>query len=182
MRLINGFLHAHYRYAKITVRDYLLAVIDLLITKIIRAKNITFHLPVEVQFHSHSRFRIDGVDFIKWVGAIGRLLKIPVCWENTAWLNKGDWGLKEQTSWREIPENINLCLDTGHLILGSRSIQEARERIREFLKRYAKRVKHLHIHENDLIHDEHLAPNKIIDKKLFNEIIKERTWIIEPPD
>lgn len=171
----SNFLHAKYNYNCLNLYSYIRALLDLIIGKIKRVKNITFHLPIEICLPSKinlSRAKL----YLNFVEMMSRMVRINVVWENIAFLSTKDWSIVEQSTWDYVPKNINLCLDTGHLILNEKN---PRKRILEISKKYDKQIKHLHIHENDLLHDLHLPPKRIIDKKTFKIITKGRTWIIE---
>ncbi|OGK12111.1 hypothetical protein A3C98_03980 [Candidatus Roizmanbacteria bacterium RIFCSPHIGHO2_02_FULL_37_15] len=169
------YVHASYSYSPLGVFHYIKAVKDLILARIVNAINITFHFPIELAFPSSINTK-RGIVYINWVEFWAKKLKVVVVWENISLLKKTDWSLLEQSTWEYIPKRINLCLDTGHLILGEKN---PRKRILEIIKKYGRRIKHLHLHENDLKRDLHLPPGKIL-KPLFNLLIKGRTWIIEP--
>ncbi|MCR4326899.1 MAG: hypothetical protein NUV52_04580 [Candidatus Roizmanbacteria bacterium] len=115
------------------------------------------------------------MSYIEWVAS---LLSVEVVWENIAFLCTLDWSLVEQMNWDLIPSNVYLCLDTGHLMLGSKNPEKT---IAKILNVFGNRVKHLHIHENDLVHDSHEKPHLYLTPKFVSQITKGRTWIYEPP-
>ena len=117
---------------------------------------------------------------VKFGNFLAALVRVKLYWENAPLLNYEAWDLKHgPTEWNLVPLKIPLCLDTGHLILSSESIREAQEKILAISKERQEQIKHLHIHENDLIHDSHLAPNNILTKELIQEITQKRTYIFE---
>ena len=67
----------------------------------------------------------------------------------------------------------------AHLILGVKNINQARARIKKILAERGGQIKHLHLHENDLLYDLHNSVGKVIDKKLLEILIKGRSYIYE---
>lgn len=177
MKTKDRHYHAHYRYSKLNLWDYIIAVLDLIIAKFLNSKSITFHLPVGVQFKSY--LNNSNWVFVHRISKLSYYFSISCYWENTALCTVDTWKLKEQSNLLNIKGDVNICLDTGHLILGSDNIKDARKRILMFLKKYSNQIKHIHLHENDLIHDQHKKTGKIINKKLRNSLIKGRTYIDE---
>ena len=117
---------------------------------------------------------------VKFGNLLAKFISVNLYWENAPLLNHETWDLKHgPTDWSLVPTKINLCLDTGHLILGSKSIKEAQDKILTIFKERQHQIKHIHIHENDLIHDTHLPPQNILNKELLQEITKDRTYIFE---
>jgi sugar phosphate isomerase/epimerase len=148
--------------------------------KVISSKSVTVHLPLEIQHPKHfvkikwAKRLIDFGEFWK------RALKIPLYWENAPLLNEGTWDLVfGQTKWHLVPGDIDLCLDMGHLMLGAKSVKEARGAILKLLKKKGKQVKHLHLHENNFIHDTHNKPGKVLTNSFLKRIKKGRTFIYE---
>ena len=170
------YVHASYSFSQLTPKNYIFALRDLLLARLTNPKNITFHFPLEIMFASMINIK-KGNSYVEWVEAVAKKLGVLVVWENIAFLNEKDWSLKEQAIWKYIPKNVSLCLDTGHIILGEKN---PKKKILQIVGKYGKRIKHLHLHENDLIHDLHLPPGKIL-KPLMKYLTKGRTWIIEPP-
>ena len=180
MRIQNGHAHATTRYKAIGLVDFFLLLRDCLETYIHNHKSINVHLPYELQHpHKFPGKRI-GLSYVKFGEILKRMLHIQLYWENAPALIVGKWSLAYgQTNLENIPTNINLCLDTGHLMLGSKNPGRT---ISTCLKRFGKQIKHVHLHENDLKSDQHIPPSKHLNKKLVKEIIQGRTWIIEKPD
>lgn len=175
----DGHLHAWCLYKPISPAHFYYLFASILACKITRAKSLTTHLPLELQHHIFPNFKI-GLKLIKFGNFLAALLQVKLYWENAPLLNYGVWDLKcGPTEWSLVPHKIPLCLDTGHLMLGSGSIKEAQEKILSIFKERHEQIKHLHIHENDLIHDSHLSPNNILNPEIIGEITKNRTYIFE---
>ncbi|NMB84351.1 hypothetical protein GYA28_03635 [Candidatus Roizmanbacteria bacterium] len=188
IRVQNNHGHAVPLFTPTSWRHYSYLFISIFLAKVRRYTTLTQHLPLEIQHPKQFPKSYDkGYRLIKFGEFLSRLFKVNLCWENAPLLNYGTWDLKYgQIDWDKIPGNINLCIDTGHLMLGSKDKQEARRRVTNIvLKRFPERVKHLHIHENDLKVDRHWQPNKrklherILNKSLIEKIIKGRTYIYE---
>ena len=176
MKIQDGYMHAHYRYSPITLYSYLIAIIDIIIAQLLRPKNITFHFPIEIAFPSQWKKYKRGIRFINIIEQVAGFFHVSILWENISWLHTHDWSLKEQMQWKKVPPKIKICFDTGHAMLGTKN---PRAKITQILTRYGDRIKHIHLHENDLLHDLHLPPHKHLTKPFVNQIIKNRTWIIE---
>lgn len=145
--------------------------------------SLNVHLPFELQ---HPKIYVNhgiGLSFIHFGETLRRMVGIQLFWENSPELNVGTWDLKfDQTEWELIPrEGMDLCLDTGHLMLGSSSPDEAQRRIQDVLADRGPQIKHLHIHENDLVSDQHLPIGTIITSDLFQEMVQNRSYIFEKP-
>lgn len=145
--------------------------------------SLNVHLPYEIQ---HPDIYVEhrlGESFIRFGETLRHMFGIQLFWENAPELNIGTWDLKfDQTVWESVPhQGLDLCLDTGHLMLGSNSPQEAQQKIRKVLNERESQVKHLHVHENDLVSDLHLPIGNIITTDLFQEIIQNRSYIFEEP-
>lgn len=67
-------------------------------------------------------------------------------------------------------------------MLEAKDDHEARQRIEGILSERGKQIKHLHIHENDLLHDDHLPIGRVITPDLFGKLVEGRTYIFERPD
>lgn len=142
--------------------------------------SVTAHLPLEIQHPAQFRNKKKAYQLIAWGETIKKIMRIPLYWENAPLLRYGSWNLKYgQTRWDMIPTTLDLCLDTGHILLGSKNKKQAQERILNILQKKGKQIKHLHLHENDLLHDLHWKPNVIIDAKLKRRLTKDCTYIIE---
>jgi|SRR3989344_3804737 len=180
MRIQDHHAHADCRYCRIDWRDYVLLFKNILQAKIQNVRSLNVHLPFEVQHPTQYEDVQRGLRYIHFGETLKKLFDIKLYWENAPAQNYGTWDLKNgQTQWQYIPQTIHLCLDTGHVMLGAKSIQEARKRISTILKERGKQIRHLHIHENDLQHDTHNPIGKVITKKLFEDLINNRTYIFE---
>lgn len=180
MKIENGHLHAWTLYSEIGWRHFLFLWLSLIAGKVMFSKSVTAHLPLEIQHPNYFNNLKLALRLIKFGHWWKRFLRISLYWENAPLLNYDSWDLKfGQTEWDLVPKEIDLCLDTGHLILGSRNVKEARKRLREILERGDSQIKHLHLHENDLVHDIHSFPEKILNKRLMGSLIKGKTYIFE---
>ncbi|MBI4992064.1 MAG: hypothetical protein HZB99_02495 [Candidatus Harrisonbacteria bacterium] len=175
----SGHFHAWCRYDPTSWKHYAYLFASIMVCKIRRFKSVTTHLPLELQHHIYPR-RKKGERLIKFGEFLAALIQVNLYWENAPLFNFGTWDLKHgQIEWELVPKNIPLCFDTGHAMLGAKSSEKARESILTIFKKRAGQIKHLHVHENDLIHDTHTTPNKIITKELLLEITKGKTYIFE---
>ena len=168
--------HATYSYERLNFWSFAVAVKEILLARWLGARNLTFHFPVELAFVSCLNETVGG-KYVRWVEWWAMKLGVQVVWENIVWLSEKDWSLKEKMMWDHIPFGVNLCMDTGHLMIGS--VDPVAE-IRSFIKKFGKRIKHLHIHENDLKHDLHLPPGEVLKPMFIEEITRGRTWMYEP--
>ena len=64
-------------------------------------------------------------------------------------------------------------------MLGSSSVEAAQEEIKRIFNDRKSQIKHLHIHENDLIWDTHNPPDRVITLELLEQITERRTYIFE---
>ncbi len=180
MRQQNGHYHALTLYEAVNWRHFLYLWWSLVVAKLFSAKSLTAHLPLEIQHPGKYTLIKMANRFISWGEFWKKLFRVNLYWENAPLLIYGSWKLKHgQTAWRQVPKHIWLCLDTGHLIQGSQNPSLARKRIRSVLKSRGAQVKHLHLHENDLIHDNHWHPKRILTKNLLKILKKGRTFIYE---
>lgn len=183
----NNHAHAIVLFEATSWKHFYYLFLSILLTKLKRYKSLTCHLPLEIQHPQKFRKHKNAIKFISFGEFLKRKIKIKLYWENAPLLEVKNWSLRfGQSSWKTIPENIDLCIDTGHLILGSKNKEEARKRIELIiLKQFVGRVKHLHIHENDLISDHHWNPSKVRPKdriltgSLIDKITKGKTYIYE---
>lgn len=181
MKKIKNHLHALSFYEEISIKHFLALWISLLYAKVFSCTSVTVHLPLELQHPNKFKKLGEANNFIKFGEFWKKKFNKKLYWENSPLLIYGKWNLKYgQSSWELIPNNIELCLDTGHLMLGSRNINIARKRIYKAIKDRNTQIKHLHIHENDLVHDLHKKPSKVLNKKIINFLKKGRTFIYEP--
>jgi sugar phosphate isomerase/epimerase len=174
--------HAHddSRYKEIGWPDYAILLKNIIEVRLYSYISLNVHLPFEVQHPSVYPCLKKGLMFIRFGERMKRIFNIRLYWENAPAQNYGTWNLKNgQTQWEHIPETIDLCLDTGHVMLEARSVEEARRNIVKILKKRGKQIKHLHVHENDLLHDTHNPIGKVITKKLLADLTYNRTYIFE---
>jgi sugar phosphate isomerase/epimerase len=175
----DGHLHAWCLYESISWRHFLYLGISIVAGKFVSSKSLTTHLPLELQHSIYTNKKLAN-KLLEFGTRLASVFKVRLYWENSPLLNYGSWDLKHgQTEWELIPRDVPLCLDTGHLILGVSSTEEAQKKILEIFEKYINQIGHLHIHENDLVHDSHNSPDKIITKKLLEEITKDKTYIFE---
>lgn len=180
MNIHNRHAHAIYGHGSLSEKDYYNLLRNVIETKLKSYLSLTAHLPFEIQHPKVYLNLNNGLRFINFGEKLKRLFKIKLYWENAPAQNNKIWTLRYgQTDWGKVPGKIELCLDTGHLILGARTISEARGRIEKVLTERGQQIKHLHLHENDLAHDTHEPIGKMIDKKLLAKLTKNRTYIFE---
>jgi hypothetical protein len=176
----NSHYHADGRYRDLKTSDYLTALQEIILFKSQKGSSLNFHIPYEIQFKSH-RNKFKGILFMNYVWLMGKVFGAKIYWENTCILNTLDWSFLEANSF--IPERYDLTLDIGHLMLGSKTKDEAIERIKIFLKKHNKSIKHLHLHINNFVSDEHNNKkeniNNFLGSELYSQLIKERSYIFE---
>jgi sugar phosphate isomerase/epimerase len=181
MKLQDGHLHAWSLYKPITKGHFLRLLASVVVGRILFVKSITVHLPLEILHPKQYKNQRLALCFIEFGQCLRDLTKIKLYWENAPLLKYGSWDLKYgQNSWNLIPNDIDLCLDTGHLMLGAKNVHIARKRIKEVILQRGSQIKHLHIHENNLRNDSHNKIGKIVNAKIFSEIIKDKSYIFEP--
>lgn len=190
LRIENNHAHAFMIYEPTDLRHFVALSYSILQAKLYKCTSITTHLPFEIQhpqFFSKRRFYIAQA-LILFGEIQKKLFHIPLYWENCPIFNIGTWDLRYgQTNWETVPTNIDLCIDTGHLMMGSKNKKEATLLIERIFQIRAKQIKHLHIHENNLISDLHKNPKKqktkerILSDVLIKKIQKGRTYIFEKP-
>lgn len=180
MKNENGHIHAISYYEKTSIKHFIALLVSVLYTRLRRGKSLTVHFPLEIMYPTVFPDKKMAHAFIWWGEWLKKRLHIPLYWENAPLLSYGSWRLKYgQMDWSIVPSHVDLCLDTGHLMLGSQSVNDARKRIKSIVKQYGKKIKHLHIHENNLISDTHNPPSQIITKQLLKEMCVGRTYIFE---
>lgn len=178
-KFTDGHMHAWCMYAPVSWKHYAVLAISIIFGNVAGVKSITTHLPLELQHRIYPRIK-SGRRLIAFGKILAAIFRTKLYWENAPLFNYGVWNLKcGQTDWEIVPYDIALCLDTGHAMIGAQSSDEARNIIRSIFQKRQAQIKHFHIHENDLVHDIHLAPNKIITKELIAEITRDRTYIFE---
>lgn len=181
IKIQDEHLHASTMYEPTSASHFWKLLASILIAKFLRAKSVNVHLPLEILHPSIYTNKKIGILFVRFGEFLKRLFCIELYWENAPLLKYGTWDLKHgQSDWRLVPDDIDLCLDTGHLMLGAISTKQARERILHILKLRGKQIKHIHLHENDLIHDSHQQHSFIITPDLRNIITAGRSFILEP--
>lgn len=176
--------HQHYHattlYQAISLKHFFLLLGDVLIFKFKKGRSLTVHLPLEIQHPHHFHHLFLAKMFIEFGELLKYIFQIHLYWENAPLLVYGSWQLKfGQTVWRLIPKNIDLCLDVGHLILGCKNIPATRNRILKLVNKRGFQIKHLHLHENDLVHDLHFPPRRILGSEIIQQLTKNRTYIFE---
>ena len=151
--------------------------LSVLACRISCCKSLTTHLPLELQHRVYSRLGV-AKKLVESGQFLAALFRINLYWENAPLLNYGTWDLKHgQTEWNLVPYNVPLCFDTGHAILGVLSDKQAQEEILAIFRERRSQIKHLHLHENDFIHDTHDPIGKVITEDIFREIIDGKTYI-----
>jgi len=180
IKIQDTHLHAITHYGPVSFGHFLSLFISVCMGKLTGATSITAHLPLEIQhptlYPNHQRAKT----LLLFGEKLKKLFHIPLYWENAPLLHYKTWNLQHgQTDWKRIPKHIALCLDTGHLMLGSPDIKHAQQRIQILLRTRGNQIRHIHLHENDLVHDLHQYPKKVITKKLLDKLIHNRTYILE---
>ena len=180
MRVEDGHAHARTSYKLLSTRDYFLLLISVVECKYKIHKSLSVHLPFEIQ-HDQVINTAKGIRFINFGELLRKMFRIKLYWENAPWLNYGTWDLKYgNTNWDNVPKNIDLCLDTGHLMLGAKNKNDFLIKLNWVMKNYDEQIKHLHLHDNNFKSDQHIqVPGEVISKKLFKKLIKNRSYIIE---
>jgi hypothetical protein len=186
MRVQEGHAHAEPHFRELISSDYFVIAKNILQTRQAGYKSLTAHLPLEVQHASVYDNLMQGLIFIKFSEIAKRSANINLQWENAPLCKHDTWDLKHgQTMWYFIPTNIDLCLDTGHLMLGASSINEGRKRIERILSDRGEQIKHLHVHVNNLISDLHITDpervREVLGKPLLEKLTEGRTYIYEIP-
>lgn len=188
IRIQEGHLHSISYYEPTHILHFIFFLYSFFVAKKYSCKSICQHLPFEIEHPKVYKNIKGGRFFISFGEFLKRIFNMKLYWENSPVLVIGTWKLKHgQTNWDMIPNEIELCLDTGHLMLGSSSVEKARQRIQDISQKFGNRIKHLHIHENDLCIDKHWKPlSKKAEKKVFTKLfltrlLKNRTHIFEIP-
>ena len=158
-----------------------------LLTSVVECKlrqctSLTVHLPFELQHREAAK--LFGTTYAYRLLYIGELLKklfrIKLYWENAPWLNVTTWDLKYgNTIWGSYLYDLEICLDTGHLMLGCSNKKQFEGRLTSVFKLYGKQIRHLHLSENDFNHDQHNHTRRILTKTILDKITKGRTYIWE---
>lgn len=180
MKEQDNHFHARTTYRPTAVKDFLMLAGDLGTVRASGGASLNIHLPFEIQHPDAYPCLNRGAVFIRFGEIMKRIYHVPLYWENAPELVYGTWELAHgQTDWHWVPTDIDLTLDVGHLMIGASSIDEARERILTVLADRHDQIRHLHVHENDLLHDEHWAVGKIITKPFLARITTGVTFIFE---
>lgn len=177
---LDQHLHAQSLFTPVSWKHFFYLGKSILSARSKKAASLTTHLPLEFQHGIYTNKGLAG-KLIKFGDTLAALLQVKLYWENAPLLNFGSWELKHgQTEWMLVPKDIALCLDVGHLMLGTASKEEARDTILAVFRERQAQIKHLHIHENDLQHDIHNhRVGTIITQELLTEITAGRTYIFE---
>lgn len=184
MRVEFGHAHAHTRYLPVSLLDYLYLLVDVVIVKFYKYKSLNVHLPFEVQHPTVYSTTIFSRGYIKFGEFLKNISHINLFWENAPEEIYGTWTLKHnQTDWSQVPPEVDLCLDIGHLSLGAVNISEARKGIRRLINERGHQIKHLHLHTNNLKADQHCTDivliERVFSKKLIDSLKVGRTYIYE---
>lgn len=182
MRVEHNHAHADTRYKDIGLVDYHRLLKNIVEARKKNYSTLNVHIPFEIQHPSYYSYLkgIKAYTYIVFGEILKKAFRTKLYWENAPMLNYGRWDLaRGQTDWTHIPKWIELCLDTGHHMLGSKDVDEARQRIVDILVSRGKQIKHLHIHENDLQTDKHWHSWKVITQDLMEELQRGRSFIFE---
>lgn len=184
MRVEFGHAHAKTRYLPISPLDYFYLLVDVASVKWCRYKSLNVHLPFEVQHPHIYRSTLFSRYFIFFGELLKKKFKINLFWENAPEENYGVWTLKYgQTNWTNVPSDIDLCLDIGHFSLGYPSYRKARQEMDLFLSERGLQIKHLHLHTNNLLEDQHITDvtkvEKDFSKTFISKLKKNRSYIYE---
>jgi sugar phosphate isomerase/epimerase len=183
MREQDNHFHADTRYGETGLPDFINLYKNIVEVERAGGLSLNVHLPFEIQHPTVFKNYQRGAAMIYVGEQMKQLFGVKLVWENAPLLNVGTWDLAQgQSKWGLVPRSIDLCLDTGHLMLGAESIEQARSRIRFILGERGDQIQHLHIHENGLKSDDHLQIGNVIDEELFIELTQGgRTFIFEEP-
>ena len=110
-----------------------------------------------------------------------RIFNINLFWENAPWLDHNSFSLKYQnTNWVRVPSKIDLCLDTGHLMLGCKNKKIFYRVLNDLLTKRGDQIKFLHLHENNFKSDDHIqVPGRVLTKTIIKSLTKRRNFIFE---
>ena len=175
----EGHLHAWCLYERTSWKHFLVLLLSTIKSRLTSAKSVTTHLPLEFQHRVYKNIG-HAWRLIVFGRFLAALFQIKLYWENAPLLRYGTWDLKHgPVDWSLVPANISLCFDTGHEMLGASNAAEAQERILNAFRLRQSQIKHIHLHENDLVHDLHNPPEKILTPQIITELTKDRTYIFE---
>lgn len=180
MRIQSNHHHAYTVYDLVGFKHYLYLLWSVVECKLRFGKSLTVHLPYEIQHLGLLKGREKAHRFISFGEVLKHLFGVKLYWENSPRLRYGIWDLAhDNTYWHMLPIDIDLCLDTGHLMLGLKSKEEFYERLDFIIQQRGEQIKHLHLHENDLVHDRHWHTRRILTKKVVEKITRGRSFIWE---
>ena len=176
----NLHLHATSFFRKLVWFDYARGLAEILIAGQLKAATLNFHLPYESQFQSYYQ-PAKAKSYFDFINFWALFFKVKVVWENTNILNPRDWSLVENPKYH--PQNLDLCFDLGHFILGTKTQKQALGKVDSFFRRHGRQIKHLHLHINDLKHDLHwnkpAQVQKFLGIRRFKKLTHNRTFIYE---
>lgn len=180
MRVEKKHAHAYTNYSLLSWWDYVTLMGSAVEAKVNNYKSLSVHLPFEIQHEGVQNLR-EAISFIYFGEFLKRVFGIKLYWENAPWLKVGSWNLKYgNTVWINLPRDIDLCLDTGHLMLGEKDKRSFLKKLKLIIHDRGGQIKHLHLHENDFRSDQHLAvPGRVITSKMIKELTKNRSYIFE---
>ena len=190
MRIQDRHLHAVSLYCPIRASHFWWILYSIIYAKKQACLSVTHHLPFEIEHPKEFRAinRKIAVGFVIYGELLKKVFRVKLYWENSPVLNVGSWDLKYgQTDWTSVPLFIDLCVDTGHIMLGAKNKTDARRRIAFLFHSRGRQIKHIHLHENDFKSDLHLKPFKrsrlkrVINRKIFATIVVHRSYIFEDP-
>jgi len=184
MRVESGHAHANTSYKSLQFKDFYRLLQNCIEVKSHQYKSLNVHLPFEVQHPKQYPNLTLGIWFIKYGEFLKKILGINLYWENAPEENYGKWDLTwGQTEWKYVPINIDLCVDIGHLMIGSKSVLDAKKRIEAVIKNRGYQIKHLHLHINNFKSDQHINDPQAISLKMSKEWLRKlminRTFIYE---
>lgn len=180
MMIVRGHLHADIVYGPILGRHFWYLLKGLLWGKVNNCRSVTTHLPLEIMHPGIYRKLGEARLLIRFGEVVKKLVGMRLYWENAPLLRYRKWNLRHgQMSWKLVPREIELCLDTGHLILGAKTVVEARRRIEVVLEERGKQIRHLHLHENDFKTDQHRHEWKVLTPTLMRKLKQGRSYIYE---
>ena len=172
--------HAYTEYSLVGLRHYLKLIWSVIDLKLRDGYSLTVHLPYEVQHPEFIHDQQKGIDFIEFGELLKRMFKIRLYWENAPWLKPPKWNLKyKNTEWQRIPRDIDLCLDTGHLMLGQHNKATFYTKLHTVLNKRGHQIKHLHLSENNFKSDQHKHTRKVLTERRLRKITRGRTFIWE---
>lgn len=144
---------------------------SILIAEILKVPWVVVH-PFKMQYvYGRERERIENVEYFKMLVPLLKQCKVGICFENLYEgcfnrMREGVCANPEDAVWYIDTLNdyageelFGFCLDTGHLQLVNRNPYD-------FITKLGRRLKALHIHENDAIGDLHQMPYTFGNKSI----------------